>query len=138
MCLLQTERGPNRSPSPSEPVRPVQKPVHTPAGALDLPTEAIIQESDGINTTSEVFTLDQQTRSGRVRRARDFAILSECTCGATVSEEEIAAKEAVIECRKRGCETRWVCLVHLILLTVTDIRVCCSVSTIFIVSGKIL
>jgi hypothetical protein len=49
-----------------------------------------------------------RTRYGRARRARDLTVLSECVCGVTVSSDEILEKQAVIQCKKAGCETQWV------------------------------
>jgi hypothetical protein len=49
------------------------------------------------------------TRIGRKRKARDLnAILQVCTCGQTVTGDEILRKEGVIKCNAIGCETGWV------------------------------
>jgi hypothetical protein len=50
----------------------------------------------------------------RVRRARDFAMLSECTYGVAVSQDEISAGCDVIRCKRTGCETQWVGLTYLL------------------------
>ncbi|KAF8233474.1 hypothetical protein L208DRAFT_1266720 [Tricholoma matsutake] len=34
-------------------------------------------------------------------------MLSECTCGVAVSQDEISAGCDVICCKKTGCETQW-------------------------------
>jgi hypothetical protein len=38
-------------------------------------------------------------------------MLSECTCRAVMTQDEIAAECDVIHCRRPGCETKWVSLV---------------------------
>jgi hypothetical protein len=60
--------------------------------------------------TDNQFTFDAlETRVGRKRRTRDLhSILSVCTCGLEVSEEEIVQNKDVILCRRAGCETGWV------------------------------
>ena len=48
-------------------------------------------------TGENPFTVDApKTRSGRVRRARDFAMLSVCTCGESVSDKEDATYQDIM------------------------------------------
>ena len=72
-----------------------------------MPTTRITVELNQSPETS-LFTDAPKTRSGRVRRAQDFALLSECICGEVVSSEEVLANLEVIQCKRAGCETKWV------------------------------
>ena len=45
-----------------------------------------------------------ESRPRRIRKKRNIADLNVCNCGDVVSPDEAD----VIECRKIGCETRWV------------------------------
>jgi hypothetical protein len=80
------------------------------AETVDPPTMPSNTDSVGIENP---FTRGAPaTRVGRVRRTRDFAMLSECTCGVAVSQDEISAGRDVIRCKRTGCETQWVSLTH--------------------------
>jgi hypothetical protein len=69
----------------------------------------IMEAGQPHETGENTFMVDApKTRSGRVCCARDFAMLSVCTCGESVSDEEVAAYRDIIQCKKAGCETKWV------------------------------
>lgn len=72
--------------------------------------EPLVGEASSLHETDKgLFTLEApKTRSGRVRCARDFAMLSICTCGESITDEEVAAHQGIIQCKKAGCETKWV------------------------------
>ncbi|KAF8223060.1 hypothetical protein L208DRAFT_1079859, partial [Tricholoma matsutake] len=42
-----------------------------------------------------------------IHHTQDFTMLSECTCGAVVTQDKISAERDVIHCRRPGCETKW-------------------------------
>lgn len=47
--------------------------------------------------------------SGRqTRKRKNAAIIYDCICGEVVSQDDIQRRNGVIECRRPGCETRWV------------------------------
>ena len=52
------------------------------------------------------------TRVGWVRHTPDFAMLSECTCGVAVLQDEISVGCDMIYCKRTGCETQWISLTH--------------------------
>jgi hypothetical protein len=55
-------------------------------------------------TDKNPFTVDaSKTRSGHVRCVQDFAMLSVCTCGDSILDEEVATYQDVIQCKKAGC-----------------------------------
>lgn len=75
----------------------------------DLMTASANTLHNALDDTTPFTVIDAPaTRSGRIRRTRDFAMLSVCTCGEAVSPDEISTGEKVIQCKKTGCETRWV------------------------------
>lgn len=47
-------------------------------------------------------------RSRRKRKARSMGNLSQCLCGLTLSQVEVADSVDVIQCKRTGCETGWV------------------------------
>lgn len=47
-------------------------------------------------------------RSRRKRKARDVGNLSQCLCGLTLSQAEVADSIDAIQCKRTGCETGWV------------------------------
>jgi len=60
-------------------------------------------------TDKNPFTVDvPKTHSGHVRCVQDFVMLSVCTCGESISDEEVATYQDDIQCKKAGCETKWV------------------------------
>jgi hypothetical protein len=100
----------------SAPSRPAPAVMHIHAEVLsaqraetvDLPTSPSNTDSVGIENP---FTQGAPaTWVGQVRHTRDFAMLSECTCGAAVSQDKISAGRDVIRCKRTGCETQWVSL----------------------------
>jgi hypothetical protein len=78
--------------------------------AIGAPTSSSLEHC-GTGTRENLFTQEAPTtRAGHIRCTHDFAMLSECTCRAVVTQDEISAERDVICCRRLGCETKWVSL----------------------------
>ena len=76
--------------------------------AADIPGPEISAAS-GVDLDADAdATGEPSRRSGRKRKRIELSSLSDCICGITVSAEDKAAQR-VVQCRKKGCETDWVC-----------------------------
>jgi hypothetical protein len=81
----------------------------TGAAGVSAEEPLVGEASNSHETDKGLFTVEApKTHSGCVHRARDFAMLSVCTCGESISDEEVAAHQGIIQCKKAGCETKWV------------------------------
>jgi len=88
--------------STSPPPVPMTEDQNTTTMSTPMMIDSVVVESDEGRPIAEVgqhhndenlFTLDvPKTRSGCVCRAWDFAMLSVCTCGELVTDEEVSAK----------------------------------------------
>jgi hypothetical protein len=58
--------------------------------------------------SNEEVSIPTEGRGNRKRRAKHPTRLYECDCGEVISGGEIERGEGLIECKKAGCETRWV------------------------------
>jgi hypothetical protein len=91
-------------------------PVRQPDHILAIPNQAVAQTAlpvpiiDAMDISDNQFTINApETRAGRKRKTRDLhSILSVCTCGHAVSEDEILQNTDIIMCQRAGCETGWV------------------------------
>lgn len=61
--------------------------------------------------TEPIFLDSEPTRTGRKRKAKDMSGLSLCFCGERARPGDVGS----IQCRKAGCTTVWVCLLHSVL-----------------------
>ena len=93
---------PAEPPQTKGPAR--QKDILNENDTLDMDVASAPIASEDLFNVSAALS----TRSGRTRRTWDFAMLSDCTCGVRVSNDEAEAKVGMINCKKTGCETRWV------------------------------
>ena len=65
--------------------------------------------------TSETYPFTTRPVDGRSRPdGRCAALVYECVCGEMVAPADIEAKTEVIECKKRGCKTRYVSTLSLL------------------------
>jgi hypothetical protein len=92
---------------------PAPQPDHIPATpnqAAAQPAALPVPGVDAMDVSDNQFTVDApETRAGRKRKTRDLhSILSVCTCGHAVSEDEILQNTDTIMCQRPGCETGWV------------------------------
>ena len=65
---------------------------------------------------NEINDLEPSEKAGRStrKRGRAKAVVYECVCGEMVAPADIEAKTEVVECKKRGCETRYVSTLSLL------------------------
>ena len=92
------------------PLEPNTAPENPSEQAIGAPTSSSLERGPGA-IRDNLFTQEvPTTRAGHICCAHDFTMLSECTCGAIVTQDEISAEHDVIRCRRPGCETIWVSL----------------------------
>lgn len=94
--------------NPSEDDRPTE---HTSnSEVVDFRDEGVDRSSSEAQKVEPEVIVDEDDdelvtrRTSRVRRKRVLDDLNTCNCGDIVSSNE----EGVIECKRPGCETRWV------------------------------
>ena len=98
--------------STSPPPVPMTEDQNTTTTSTPMMIDSMVVESDEGHPIVEVgqhhndrnpFTLDApKTQSGHVCHAQDFAMLSVCTCGEPVTDEEVSACQGIIQCKKAG------------------------------------
>src|SRR3984885_8440817 len=91
------------SSSPSgPPLEPNKAPENPPEQAIGAPTSSSLEHGPGV-TRDNLFTQEVPTTwAGCIHCACDFTMLSECTCGAIVTQDKISAECDVICCRRPG------------------------------------
>lgn len=125
--VLTTWRHPESSEDMNSPriSLPIQE--HMPEGSPTMPTSPLVVTDQPVMPTGVMmvplsdrmlnataatnqFTVDApMTQAGQKRRVWGLqSILVVCTCGQTVSENEIEEDENIIKCKCAGCETGWV------------------------------
>src|ERR1700733_5416780 len=87
------------------PLEPNTAPENPSEQAIGAPTSSSLERGPGA-MRDNLFTQEvPTTRAGHICCAHDFTMLSECTCGAIVTQDEISAKRDVIHCRRPSYET---------------------------------
>ena len=105
---------PSQAFTSPEPTSPVAQQPHMLVSSS--PSTSLQPENSEARCQGEVgddvnpFTLNTpETRVGRKRKARNLGpILEVCHCGERISEFDEGSSDAVIACKRTGCETRFV------------------------------